>query len=786
MKRLCGFDINGWRDFAIRNWHLRPREGVRFDGYDLIEGGIDTASVKVGSAVDGSESWIGGAQAKFAPHGRGDGWGAIGALERRMSIRSALEDCETTDIALDAITATNVALGRKCDVGVHSVDDTAATSEIFQERLLRAMSASKVRHRLLVWRSVLAVLNAIQCNLVGEDDKVAVFNHCSFGFTLQVLRIRRESGTGQPVLAPERRSHGVPLCSKLGYSDLFASAKQVCRSLLTKTEFSAASEFKATGRLALGIQTSREIVRRDNVNWTVVNPPPYLTDFPVIDIEPPEVDSALECDVLLLETLAEGPVRAHVKEQLSKLVEQEVTTLKVTAVADAALEAARRLERRDPVYFDFLPRISTITDSIDGPQNYDLIDRNETLPAGKTYRSPNPAKLQIQPGQRKIEMYLRKEEAELPRLAEVCLSSPVENPTPIELSVEQAPASGRAKLFLRSKVFSGAKIVNWENADEHNRCWDDIIESLKTPPPTIPDRLVLPCGLEGWSGKGDLTIALHDCVHADRVDWKRLAMCMHRRVDGNFCVSSDGELPPDVPEASARNLEILTGRAVKHVGDRIEGRITDDNESLKFLTWQFRRCPEQIGFELLKALKPTGKGASLFHHSSHAVLAYQGLGRVVKSRDLQLEALSMLLDVPTKKWKWRQHTACASFILTRSDEAIKLLNRNDVEKLADVVIHEFRSNFRTEYTRFLYAPLLLVGLLRWRIVEPTALVAGTGKDRVADHMLKAVSHVLSDIELKAQRLPKLKRFARILKQTQEELKGRGSNPTLLREIFDLK
>ena len=52
-----------------------------------------------------------------------------------------------------------------------------------------------------------------------------------------------------------------------------------------------------------------------------------------------------------------------------------------------------------------------------------------------------------------------------------------------------------------------------------------------------------------------------------------------------------------------------------------------------------------------------------------------------------------------------------------------------VEKISKRVVLEFRNALGSEYTTFNYAPLLLVGLLRWRIIAPNALVFG--KDKIA-------------------------------------------------------
>ncbi|WP_410219266.1 hypothetical protein [Paracoccus sp. (in: a-proteobacteria)] len=64
------------------------------------------------------------------------------------------------------------------------------------------------------------------------------------------------------------------------------------------------------------------------------------------------------------------------------------------------------------------------------------------------------------------------------------------------------------------------------------------------------------------------------------------------------------------------------------------------------------------------------------------------------------------------EWKWYRESACAAFILSRSDTAPLHLSRHDVERITKVVQRDSGINLGTDYKEFLYAPCLLVGLLR--------------------------------------------------------------------------
>ncbi len=84
-----------------------------------------------------------------------------------------------------------------------------------------------------------------------------------------------------------------------------------------------------------------------------------------------------------------------------------------------------------------------------------------------------------------------------------------------------------------------------------------------------------------------------------------------------------------------------------------------------------------------------------------------------------------------------------------------------------------RSSLGTQYTStFIYAPFLLVGLLRWRLKESRALVAGS--DSVADEMLAVTEQVNQDISFRIGRQPQLKKYRIILLDVVEELKGQGT------------
>jgi hypothetical protein len=105
----------------------------------------------------------------------------------------------------------------------------------------------------------------------------------------------------------------------------------------------------------------------------------------------------------------------------------------------------------------------------------------------------------------------------------------------------------------------------------------------------------------------------------------------------------------------------------------------------------------------------------------------------------------------------------------------------EVQFLAGIAVARMRKSLGTQYTsKFMYAPILLVGLLRWRLKESQAMVAGS--DSVADEMLAVTEQVIQDLALRIGRQPKLKKYRNLLLDVIEELKGKGTNPNLLLDL----
>ena len=776
MKRLVGFDLNGWRDQAMRNWIEKPGEGETFNQGTLISAGIGGIVVTIGDGSRAGEH-VGGAQARLAPHGRGGGWGDIGRDARRVRVSDLLANPQQN---IKALAAALSGLAHESAVGVMAIADTGADTEHAQEALLDAMRQAKTRRRLLVWRPVLAVLASLDLDIMQTVKTVGFVSHDGSGFATQKLIVRRGA-----ITAPERREIGRIHPSDLGLSGLRASAEAAMHGALPMgvgTEHLAQSETLI--RLALGAPTLREPVRRSGESWHVIDPPKGLVLEGVV--VPPTISNHLvDCDLILFETPTTGAVRSVLADMWIDFFDCPVHTLANDAVACGALIAAKRLSEGAPVYFDFLPQISTIIQGRDGARTFDLIPKDETLPAGMVYRSREPARFGLQPRQDSISVYLRKETEAAPRLALVPLAAPVSRTMPVDLRVEQTPASGRARLTLTSEAFSSPIVVDWDAAERQTKNWDTIIKELERPRPTIPNRLVLPCGMEVWEGPANrrgLSEMLVANLGRREVDWEALATLAASRPNGKYAVSSDGDVPSGLTLGDEAMLDQMIGLAVLKIQACVGSLPAPENKALNFLTWMFRRCPSSLIAPMIDALDPDDGTPRFFRHQSRT-LVYQGLGRIARTSDEVRKIFDHLFSIPTDLWK-KDQTACAAFLFSRTDDAPPLLLRSEVDRIGLIVSRQLSAAVGGGYTAsFIYAPILLVGLLRWRLVDPWSLVAG--RDPTANTMLESLDAVIADLAVQSLRIPRLAKHYELLVQSRQELNGKGGNSDLLMDLYSL-
>ena len=780
MRRLVGYDLNGWRDVAARNWLEQPGQEVAEGMEQIVSGGVGGVVVRLGET--GCEGLMGGAQALRAPHGLGPGWGFVGAPARRLSVKDLLaapsHHVPEIAAALRGLADPTGPGGRFPTTAVLAIPDSAAYEEE-QEALLLALRAIRATgDSLLVWRPVLACLAALDRGTIDGVSRVGIIGHDRGGLTSQMLPMREDRG----LWAPERREIGQ---LHIWGGGLDALRRRAWQALVDACETPQQTGHLATARilvpLALGDTPSPEPVRRFTGGWEIVSPELMTPQLPPI----PQslIDHLRGCEAILIDTPTAGAMRESLLDALSANLPCPVHPLDYGEVARGALLAAGRVARGEPVYFDFLPQLSTIVQDAEGARSFDLIPPDALLPAGRVYRSAQPARLGLMAGMDRIKVYLKKQQADACRLVEVPLAAPADRAAAVTLDVEQAPAAGRARLTLASDAFPAPLLVDWERAEVLEESWDELIENLRRPRPNLPNRVVLPCGLDTWQGQNGaegLEELLMRSVAQDRYDWARLATLMAARVDGRYAISSDGLLPDGLSREAAQALDSATSAAEAHVVARLESRVRASNDSLRFLTWQFRRCPTSVIAPMLEALEAPIGGHVFVQLGGNRQLVYQGLGRVLREESTQRTVFDHLMSVPRAQWH-RDHIACAAHVLSRTEKGPIFLARGEIDQLGEIVLRFNAEAVGGQYrSPFIYAPFLMVGLLRFRLVDPWALVVQ--QDPLADRLLISTEKVIADMEKRFSRDQRIGRYRQVLEDACEWLKGEGRNPDILLDL----
>lgn len=769
--KLCGYDVNGFRDLAARNWEiLEDGEEQIVEAGKINRGAFLSSVVQVGEGK--TARWIGGAQADLAPHGRGGGWGEVGSKERRVVTREMLTS-EGMEPA--AFAAAFTGLSASGSTNVVAIDEHDLRDERVREQLLAALQKARMSNPMLVWRSVLAVLHHHSTAPLQVGQTIGVINHVAKGLSIQVMRILEADG----VIAPERRQNAQLIETSLGFEEIARDARM---TVLGDDRITARNEHrlraKMVGSMVLGEPIQSELLREGYGRWDHIDAIPGPVPASALSVD--DFASLVDCDLILFESLARGEIQATARSACEMALGRPLHSLPPEAVALGALEAARRVQRRQPVFFDFLPQVSTIVQTRGRAENFDLIGAGDTVEAGRLYRSHEPAQLALPARRESVEVYLRKEAVAEPRKATVQLGDPLARAVPVSLLVEQKPAAGRARILLEARDLGRQFTVDWDDAEILPVSWQELIDSQQPDLPICPDRLVLDSGMAAW--ENGLPELIEENLHCKEVDWKALADRMRARVDNVSCISSDGALPAELPASTVSMLDALNERAMAETRERLAAkRNARNNEALGFLTWQYRRCPQGL-VQILQECRE-GYGRADFSHPfiwTHLnwVLIYQALARITDDPAIEAKLLHEICDAEPFESDWRTRTACAAMLLSRSESAPSVLDRTRIEALARRALAELRSLVGSTYTRFLYARFLLGGILRWRMIDPYAFIPEV--DPLGSDLQQAVRDILDDLAWRGASVPEVAKAERRMRPTFEgllkALKGESVDP----------
>ncbi len=765
MRKLVGYDLNGRSDLALRSWIERPGEDAETDGDIAVAGG--TAGVVV--AMEGDEDvpagLVGGVQATLAPHGGGPGWGCIGAPWRRRSVRgllSRLDRPQSRDA--DGLGAAFSAMAARPDIAVAAIPDDGSLGEIGQETLLRALHLAGARRALLVWRPVLLLLAGIGRWRAG--DRALVISQTDAGFAAQDLSLKAGK-----VSAPERRRAGRLHVSGLGLDGLRA------RNPAIPPEPGAEDLVER----ALYEGGGRRLLRRSNGDWTAleIGLPP-LPDEALPDSLRAE---ASEVDLVFLETPLADPLRGALHARVEAALGRPVHLAAPDAVARGGLDAARRLADGRPVYYDFLPQVRTIVEGYDRPESVDLVGRDELLPAGRLYRSPRPARFGLSPGMEEVVVHLDREGSPRPRRARLALRTAPTSRTTVELTLEQQPAAGRARLRLEAEDGSLRETVDWERAEELDIGWEELVASLERPRPPVPERMVIPAREDRWNGgQRDISGLLRSEARSMAPAWRILVAALRNARAGRRALDTDGRLPDHVAAETEAALDTLLVRAEETALLPLDRVPHDVNHALNFATWTFLRCPRSLVPRMLASLGVEA-GAPGVPAGIHKTLLYQGLGRTVSEPEHMRRLFQHLHRLPDADWKSNQF-ACAASMLAMRDAAASLLDPAIADRLARLVASRLSALPPGKFGRAVHPlPQLLAGLLRTRVREPDALVLD--RDPRAAPLAAGLDHVIGGLATLPALTASNTRALEILREVRAALEGRGGAANLLTRVFEL-
>ena len=799
MQRLAGLDINGWHDWAARNYTAEDSEAPGAQRA-LIDGGIASRLVR-----DMSGQPIAGPQAVLAPHGRGPGWGKIGdvAMRRPKAVRALLSEAVEPPSGHNSdpeLAALDQALAPGARRLVFTVDDHPAMGAPAQQAIIDRLSGRGRPHCMLLWRPVAATLYALaQQEIILRDGyEIGVILHHPEGFACQRLRIRSLPNHGD-MLAPEREGYGRLIASPVGLDQLLtrleaaviaanpvlADDSQIDQCRLAATWLLEAHEEAGAGE---------EILRRGNGSWCRVAVEGPASDH-LPSFTPPEALQdyfAGVTSILALTPLAPTLANAWITS-LEALIAAPVTLLPRQAVADGALEAARRIARGIPHYLDRLDPIAMLLMEGREAAFRPLFDDMEAVvPANREYLS-RATKAVWSRRLDHLEFFIRRGGEGIRKWVTQEREPPAQN-EPVEIRVRQMPAQGLARVEIVSDSWEALRRepirLDWDTLETESRSEAEIIETLSRPLPGKPERLVYGTHRELWYGGrfagAGLIAALRSFSASDMAAQSRLYNALRvpfspPGVPGKaYAISSDGVPPPDVDPADVVQLDtILSDLAHDLVKKARRGEAPEKAHGIMATTWAFTRAPEVMKEELLRVLEDdahpwrslSGWGISILH----------SVGRSISDRAMIRRALDATLAMEQTS----NTRACQSFLLARRAEAPRALDQTTLRTITQHTAGALHLQLasRNFERNFHYTLYVIAGLLRYREVEPDALLIDSSK--AAETIADLLRRILERLERPATQASSKPVKIIVVRELLKYLEGDEGDPRLLQVIDSL-
>jgi hypothetical protein len=462
------------------------------------------------------------------------------------------------------------------------------------------------------------------------------------------------------------------------------------------------------------------------------------------------------------------------------------------AVARGALRAGRLIERGLPHYYDRIEQIRIAVQRDDEPVFADLIPAGTVVPADKEYISP-PLDDFVWPREKaQVQFYILKGDREVRYWTAEKESGPGKS-VPVTLQVRQTPGQSWARLSVTSvawDVLARAPVtLDWETIAPLDKTPEAVLESLRHPPPGIPERIVERANAAlwiggDWAGNGEAATFARREVAGEPVHLSRWATSLRTsRTSPNgerfWHVSTDGSLPDDLPDDVVKGFRIALARTADRL---LGGAALGDNEPLIAATWCFTACPEAVQDEIVTAWEAhmLGRVHRFLRAPAAIAVVKQGAGRAVTGE----ARLRRLFEIIRRSPLNHHDVNALAMILSRRAEAPDAMTREFVDDLGPRLARELLAlqtgaNFQQKFRATIQS---IAGLFRWRTRESHALLAS--REPVAQSLrttLEEVGQMLTHPRF--AEVPALERKQAIVASIIEFLDGRG-DPDILRKIDD--
>ncbi len=811
--KLCGIDLNGLHDLAARSWSTSVENerdtGEKNNDADcfIVDGGSAGVAVMVGEKVP---RMVAGPQAAFAPHGRGGGWGSIGEAGRRCRIVDALKETEHERGLLEglgrrSIVAAVELFAQDADIAVFGIPDNGRLLELQQSALLSALQETRAKRFELIWRPVvlcLGLLHRVERIRNGQehDLSIAVLSDMRDSLHFTKLELVKREWRGRYILAPRRRQRGADAAWSGSWGARVGAALKAVQAANPDVDVKTIEQqSRLPFDIATGRETRKEIVRDESGRWIEIGiPTGHVHRERALPSQ--AVDTMEDADVIVLDTPGEVQGAGFLKQSVRSSVPEDLVLIEAEpdTAARGALEAAGRLARHEPPWFDFLPGIAVTVIRTNGCAEFqDLIPAGEdTVPAGEPYRCLEPPSYRIRRGLTKLEIYLEKEDEAQLRKWSAPFELPPERDVDVSLRLEQRPTQGWARVEMTSEQWSRLRNrplrLDWSALPFEKRSREELLDDLNRSL-DYPDRIVYQAHASHWERGTEKHL-----LHADRealYNFFRSSSPPDGTKGKRFPLDTDGRLPDALTKERQEEIEGLLESMLERLANDLDRHIRSGevprglsrSPSRLFLpaTWCFLRCPEQIRKRLISAVvnDPVSGGTSarkppLIRNPGGPSAVYHSLARCLDRRSEIETVLDKVLRIPVRTFN-QNHLACVSGLVSRRDTTIELLDHNSawldraVEWTCEGICR-FVTGAR-KHVFYTYALLLCGGLLRVRQIRPAFLTLGE------DENAKRIMRLLEQAKGRTTNL-RLFALRRQTEETAEYIEGHGTNRNLLMEI----